>query len=91
MQEIILIHFCKKGLENQKPCKNYYGFDVSNKYSWLLKCRQDKINKDNTVAEIHPEQKCERTRAWTFSHCGRRMCHSDDLLNHLIRRRKFEC
>lgn len=36
----------KKGLENKKLCKNYYSFAINNKYIWLLKHRQDKINKD---------------------------------------------
>lgn len=50
VQEIILVHFLgkkkKKGLENKKLCKNYYSFAINNKYIWLLKHRQDKINKD---------------------------------------------
>lgn len=62
--------FCKKGLGKQKLCKNYYSYAINNKYSWLLKCREDKINKDNMVAQTHPKQKCESTHAWTFSHCG---------------------
>jgi len=63
--------FCKNGLEKQKLCKKSYSYAINNKCRWLLKCRQDRINKDNAMAQTHPKQKqCERTRAWTFSHCG---------------------
>lgn len=52
---------------------------------------QDKITEDKTVAQAHPEEKRERTRAGTFSQCGHGMCHSDDLLKRLTRRGKLQC